>query len=130
MVENVVEGFRRVTQENAQRTENLEAQRAAKEARMSEKLSKDIRDLTGKIEKSSGDDKKLLEAQLTELQGLQRESEDRKVRDAELKNLTASALGISQRRFEQAKSMREDTARSREQLNELGDELKKKWYQT
>jgi len=125
MVENVVEGFRRVTQENAQRTENMEAQRAAKELRMSEKMSKDIRDLTDKIDKASGDDKRLLEAQLAELQGLQRESDDRKARDAELKNLTASALGISQRRFEQAKAMREDTARSREQLNELGDELKK-----
>ena len=125
MVENVVEGFRRVTQENAQRTENMEAQRAAKEARLSEKMSKDIRDLTKKIEDASGDDKKLLQAQLTELQGLQRESDDRKARDAELKNLTASALGLSQRRFEQAKAMREDTARSREQLNDLGDELKK-----
>ena len=124
MAENVVEGFRRVTQENAQRTENLEAQRAAKEIRMSEKMSKDIRDLTDKIEKSSGDDKKLLQAQLAELQGLQRESADRKARDAELKNLTANALGISQRRFEQAKSMREDNARSREQLNELGEQLK------
>ena len=125
MVENVVEGFRRVTQENAQRTKTLDDKRTAQQNKASEKIAKDIRDLTKKVEDASGEDKKLLQAQLSELQILQKESADRKARDADLRNLTAQSLGISRRRFETAQKMKEDAARSREQLNDLGEELKK-----